>query len=202
MSSVYSNFILYALIAIFAENAIFSRSLAVERTLQLVDDQRSLITFGVLATTCLMPASVLTYFAGKLIPESAYAYALRPLVFVASMVLVYLVMRVIINAAANGNFKDLYKKVSDDLHLAMFNSAVFGSLILCSNGQFTLTQTMGFCLGSGIGFTVATLYVAEGQRKIRNRDVPGSFKGLPVTLLYIGILSLCIYSFTGYSLGN
>ena len=61
---------------------------------------------------------------------------------------------------------------------------------------------MGFCLGSGIGFTVATLYVAEGQRKIRNRDVPGSFKGLPVTLLYIGILSLCIYSFTGYSLGN
>ena len=60
MSSVYSNFILYALIAIFAENAIFSRSLAVERTLPLVDDQRSLITFGVLATTCLMPASVLT----------------------------------------------------------------------------------------------------------------------------------------------
>ena len=202
MSSVYSNFILYALIAIFAENAIFSRSLAVERTLQLVDDQRSLITFGVLTTTCLMPASVLTYFAGKLIPEGAYAYALRPLVFVASMVLVYLVMRVIINAAANGNFKDLYKKVSDDLHLAMFNRAVFGSLILCSNGKFNLTQTIGFCLGSGIGFTVATLYVAEGQRKIRNRDVPGSFKGLPVTLLYIGILSLCIYSFTGYSLGN
>ena len=93
-------------------------------------------------------------------------------------------------------------EVSDDLHLAMFNSAVFGSLILCSNGQFTLTQTIGFCLGSGIGFTVATLYVAEGQRKIRNREVPGSFKGLPVTLLYIGILSLCIYSFTGYSLGN
>ncbi len=201
MSSVYSNFILYALIAIFAENAIFSRSLAVERTLQLVDDQRSLLAFGLLTTVCLAPASVLTYFAGKLIPEGAFVYALRPLVFVISMALVYLVLRVGINAASSA-FKDLYKKISDDLHLAMFNSAVFGSLILCSSGQFTLVQTLGFCLGSGIGFTVATLYVAEGQRKIRNREVPGSFKGLPVTLLYIGILSLCIYSFTGYSLGN
>jgi len=202
MNEIYNQFFLYALIAIFAENAIFSRSLAVERTLKLVDDRHALISFGVLTTICLLPASVATYFAAGLIPDSIYLYAVRPLVFVVCMVLTYFLIRTVAVFASTGAFKDLYKSISADLHLAMFNSAVFGSLILCSSNQFTLLQTLGFCLGTGVGFTVATLYVAEGQRKIRNREVPNSFKGLPVTLLYIGILSMCIYAFTGYSLGN
>ena len=72
--------------------------------------------------------------------------------------------------------------------------------MLCSGQVFSLPQTVGFCLGSGAGYTLATLIVAEGQRKLKNRSVPASFQGLPVTLLYIGILSLCIYGFTGYQL--
>lgn len=202
MSTPVSTFLIYALIAVFAENAIFSRSLAVERTLLLVDDQKSLLSFGVLTTICILPAALATYFAAKLVPQDWYLYAFRPILFVGCMVAIYLIMRVILTQINVPFVKKLWLKVRYDLHLSMFNSAVFGSLLLCNSHEYTLLQTMGFCLGSGIGFTIATLYVAEGQRKLRNRNVPAAFKGLPVTLLYIGILSLCIYAFTGYQLAN
>ena len=40
--------------------------------------------------------------------------------------------------------------------------------------------------------------VTEGQRKLQGRTVPNTFRGLPVTLLYIAVLALAIYGFTGH----
>ena len=45
---------------------------------------------------------------------------------------------------------------------------------------------------------LALLVVREGARKLDNENVPETFRGLPVTLLYIGILALAIYGFTGH----
>ena len=55
-----------------------------------------------------------------------------------------------------------------------------------------------FVTGSALGYVLAVLVVTEGQRKLQNRNVPAPFKGLPVTLLYIGVLALAIYGFTGH----
>ena len=41
--------------------------------------------------------------------------------------------------------------------------------------------------------------VLEGQRKLDSQRVPAAFRGLPVALLYIGILALAIYGFTGHT---
>ena len=82
--------------------------------------------------------------------------------------------------------------------MATFNSAVMGMLLITATQSFTLLQTLGFALGSGVGYMMAVVIVTEGQRKLRSRSVPAAFKGLPVTLLYIGILSLAIYGFTGH----
>ena len=84
------------------------------------------------------------------------------------------------------------------LPMATFNSAVLGVMLLTATQGFSWVQTMGFALGSGVGYMMAVVIVTEGQRKLRSRSVPAAFKGLPVTLLYIGILSLAIYGFTGH----
>ena len=46
---------------------------------------------------------------------------------------------------------------------------------------------------------MAVVLVAEGQRRLRNRRIPMSFRGLPITLLYLGMLALAIYGFTGHT---
>ena len=51
---------------------------------------------------------------------------------------------------------------------------------------------------SGLGYGFAVLIVAEGERKMNNRKVPSTFRGLPIKLIYIGILALAIYGLTGH----
>ena len=50
MANFTANFLVYAVVAIFAENAIFSRALGLDRALALVDDMGNMVTFGALTT--------------------------------------------------------------------------------------------------------------------------------------------------------
>ena len=68
--------------------------------------------------------------------------------------------------------------------------------------NFNLAQHLGFALGSGVGYMASVLLVVEGQRKLSRRSVPAAFRGLPIMLIYIGILALAVYGFTGHSLAN
>ena len=43
----------------------------------------------------------------------------------------------------------------------------------------------------------AVLVVDEGRRRLRSKDIPHIFRGLPSVLIYIGILSLAIYGLVG-----
>ena len=200
MANFTANFLVYAVVAIFAENAIFSRALGLDRALALVDDMGNMVTFGALTSISVTITSVFTYLVSFPLQNFQNAYAWQPFIFILCMVGVYFVISVVLGRIKWAPIARRLQKIRPHLHLAMFNSAVLGALLLSSSQSYSLLQTMGFCLGSGLGFTVATVYVAEGQRKIQNRSVPRSFKGLPVTLLYIAILSLCIYGFTGYQL--
>ena len=51
----------------------------------------------------------------------------------------------------------------------------------------------------GLGYLLAVLLVTEARHRLRSRAIPSAFRGLPVTLVYIGVLALAIYGFTGHS---
>ena len=57
----------------------------------------------------------------------------------------------------------------------------------------------GFGLGSGLGYLLAVMLVTEADRRLRSEAIPEAFRGLPITLVYIGVLALAIYGFTGHS---
>ena len=76
------------------------------------------------------------------------------------------------------------------LPMATFNTCILGTLFISTIQSFSLVQTMGFALGSGVGYVLAVQVVTEGQRKLQSDAVPATFRGLPITLLYIGILAL------------
>ena len=46
---------------------------------------------------------------------------------------------------------------------------------------------------------LAVLLVTEAQHRLRSKAIPSAFRGLPITLVYIGVLALAIYGFTGHS---
>ena len=50
--------------------------------------------------------------------------------------------------------------------------------------------------GMGGGFAAAAR-AGGGRRRLRSKDIPHIFRGLPSVLIYIGILSLAIYGLVG-----
>ena len=86
------------------------------------------------------------------------------------------------------------------LPIAAFNCSVLGTLMLVGNQGYDLAQTVAFSVGSAVGYMAALLLMIEGNRKLKKADLPEGFRGLPSTLVYLGILSLLIYAFTGHGL--
>ena len=75
-----------------------------------------------------------------------------------------------------------------------------GIVVLVERTQsFTLGESLGFGLGSGLGYVLAVLLVTEARHRLRSKAIPKAFRGLPITLVYIGVLALAIYGFTGHS---
>ena len=181
-------FFSYALLAIFAQNAVFTRALGVSRMVQLVgDDRTSSALFGMMLCITQLLVAPVAFFAGRwFIAPLDNRAQLRPLVYIASIAVVCLAEHLVLW---------LLRIVP----LAALNSGVLGTVLVERTQTFTLGQSLGFGLGSGLGYVLAVLLVTEARHRLRSKAIPRAFRGLPITLVYIGVLALAIYGFTGHS---
>ncbi|MEG2053576.1 MAG: Rnf-Nqr domain containing protein [Oscillospiraceae bacterium] len=191
-------FFLYAIVAVFAQNAIFNRALGVSRLLKLVEDPTlDTLLFGVLLCIIQVVSCVLGFFANKLfgVILGEMRFFVRPLLMVLCMAVAYVAIFFLVVFFYK---KSNVKTVVEVLPLACFNCCILGTLLTTVTRNYTFLETLAFAIGSAVGYVLAVLLVTEGQRKLRNRNIPQSFKGLPANLVYIGILALAIYGFTGH----
>ncbi|MGN0983534.1 MAG: Rnf-Nqr domain containing protein [Gemmiger sp.] len=199
-----AQFAAFALLAIISENVVFSRALGISRLMKLLDDP------GIKTWHYCWPVIVVQVLSAPLawlahnrffpwlrpqLPDWLPVAALRPLVYLtcaaAAMLVTFLLL---------GLFPRAWRvPCREQLPLAGFNSCVLGTLLICANQNYTLLQSAGFGLGSGIGYVFAVFIVDEGRRRLRSKAVPTIFKGLPSSLIYIGILSMAIYALVGHA---
>ena len=192
-----AEFFSYALLAVFAQNAIFTRALGVSRLVQLVgDDRTSSVLFGLqLCITQVLMAPIAWYAGGWINPLTNRAQ-LRPLVYMACIAAVCVLEQLVLWAAKSLPYRSALLRI---VPLAGLNSCVLGTVLVERTQSFTLEQSMGFGLGSGLGYLLAVMLVTEADRRLRSEAIPEAFRGLPITLVYVGVLALAIYGFTGHS---
>ncbi len=189
-------FFSYAVLAIFAQNAIFTRGLGVSRLVQLVGDKRtSSWWFALMLCITQVLVAPLAFYAGRLLAPLPNRAQLRPVVYLACIAVVCLFELVVLKLAKGPRSGQLIRI----LPIAAVNSGVLGTVLVERTQSFTLEQSIGFGLGSGLGYLLAVMLVTEAQNRLRSRAIPEAFRGLPVTLIYIGVLALAIYGFTGHS---
>ena len=186
-------FFSYAVLAIFAQNAIFTRGLGVSRLVQLVGDKRTSSWWFALML-CITQVLV-AFYAGRLLAPLPNRAQLRPVVYLACIAVVCLFELVVLKLAKGPRSGQLIRI----LPIAAVNSGVLGTVLVERTQSFTLEQSIGFGLGSGLGYLLAVMLVTEAQNRLRSRAIPEAFRGLPITLIYIGVLALAIYGFTGHS---
>ncbi len=186
----------YAVLAIFAQNAVFTRSLGVSRLVQLVGDERtSSWWFALMLCITQVLVAPLAYFAGSFIAPLPNRAQLRPVMYLTCIAVVCLFELLVLKLAKGPRSGQLIRI----LPVAAVNSGVLGTVLVERTQSFTLEQSLGFGLGSGLGYLLAVMLVTEAQNRLRSRAIPEAFRGLPVTLIYIGVLALAIYGFTGHS---
>mgnify|MGYP002772106220 FL=1 len=189
-------FFSYAVLAIFAQNAIFTRGLGVSRLVQLVGDKRtSSWWFALMLCITQVLVAPLAFYAVRLLAPLPNRAQLRPVVYLACIAVVCLFELVILKLAKGPRSGQLIRI----LPIAAMNSGVLGTVLVERTQSFTLEQSIGFGLGSGLGYLLAVMLVTEAQNRLRSRAIPEAFRGLPITLIYIGVLALAIYGFTGHS---
>lgn len=204
MSAVFhdvSLFLLYAVLAVFTQNAIFSRSLGVSRMMALVEEPslNTVLFGGLLVAVQLIAAPLGWCYANLLAPmiPTFWRAAVRPLAYLLcsflAMAAVWLFLQFISKSPRVDELKML-------LPLATLNCCVLGTLLIAGGQHYSLVQSLGFGFGSALGYLLAVLLVTEAQRRLHSRAIPPMFQGMPITMIYTGILALAIYSVTGHML--
>lgn len=187
-------FFQFAILAAFAENALLNRIFDASFSLKMsIRHPKYIFLFGIMLSTMSAIAAVPTYLVNSIMAEFQYRYIFVPIVYIILISATFFAVIVLIQ----NYVPSLKKVVVKMLPFATFNCALLGGLLIAGENFYTLSQTIGFAFGTGIGYTIASLMVKEGLRRLALCDVPKAFKGLPVSLIYIGVLSLAVYGLTG-----
>lgn len=195
--SFFRDMLVYSMLAIFFENTIFSRAIGSSTALFTVRKKYNIFLFGFIMTIIITASSVGAYFIEPLVKNISYRYYVTPLIYVALIAVVY-ILALIITARF---IKVRREEILSIIHISAFNCAVLGALLLAGSiKDLSLGGYIGYGIGTGVGFTLATYFVGLAYERLSGDEVPKSFRGFPITLIYIGIVSLAVYGLIGHDL--
>ena len=144
-------FISYMVLAVFAENVVLARALGVTRLIKLVPDHRAQVwDFGLPLLFVMVLSAPLGWAAHNrlfpwlrdYLPDWLPISALRPIVYltcgVAAMAVTWLLLGVLPRKLRTG--------CRSQLSLATCSTAILGTLLICSNQNYTILQSIA-CAG-------------------------------------------------------
>jgi len=91
----------------------------------------------------------------------------------------------------------LYDALGVYLPLITVNCGLLGVTIVNITKEYRFIESLVNALGAGLGFLLAMVIFSGIREHTENANPPDSFKGLPVTLLSVAILSLSFFGFSG-----
>ena len=94
----------------------------------------------------------------------------------------------------------LYNSLGIFLPLITVNCSILGASIFMNERAYTLGESVVFGLSSGVGFYLAIVCMAAIRFKLRYSDVPSGLKGLGITMILTGLLSMAYLAFSGIQL--
>ena len=94
----------------------------------------------------------------------------------------------------------LYGTLGIFLPLIAVNCAILGGALFMVGRPYNLAEATVYGLGSGIGWMLAIVALAGVREKMKYSNVPGPLKGLGITFILVGLMSLGFLSFLGFSI--
>ena len=94
----------------------------------------------------------------------------------------------------------LYNALGVFLPLITVNCAIMGASLFMVERDYNLAESTVFGIGSGVGWALAITALAGIREKMKYSDVPEGLRGLGITFITVGLMSLGFMSFGGIDL--
>ena len=94
----------------------------------------------------------------------------------------------------------LYNALGIYLPLLTVNCAILGASLFMVQRDYTLAESAAYGFGVGLGWAVAIVGLAGLREKVRYSDPPEGLRGLGITFVLAGIMSLAFLGISGITL--
>ena len=94
----------------------------------------------------------------------------------------------------------LYRVLGVFLPLITVNCAILGASLFMVERDYTFGESLVYGFGAGVGWALAIIALAGIREKLKYSDVPNGLRGLGITFITVGLMSLGFMSFSGISL--
>ena len=94
----------------------------------------------------------------------------------------------------------LYNALGVFLPLIAVNCAILGAALFMVERDYSFGESIVFGAGSGIGWLLAIAALAAIREKLRYSNVPPPLRGLGITFIVVGLMSVGFMAFSGIQL--
>ncbi|MBN3560613.1 NADH:ubiquinone reductase (Na(+)-transporting) subunit E [Aliamphritea spongicola] len=94
----------------------------------------------------------------------------------------------------------LYNALGVFLPLITVNCAILGAALFMVERDYNFGESVVYGAGAGVGWALAIATLAGIREKLRYSDVPHGLRGLGITFITVGLMSLGFMSFSGVQL--
>ncbi|WP_305074345.1 NADH:ubiquinone reductase (Na(+)-transporting) subunit E [Propionivibrio sp.] len=192
--------------AVFIENMALSFFLGMCSFIAISKKVETAISLGiavVVVQTITVPANNLMYT--YLLRDGALAWAGLPdvdLSYLGLLSYIGLIASIvqILEMLLDKYLPSLYHALGIFLPLITVNCVILGGSLFMVERDYNFSESVVYGFGSGTGFALAISLLAAIREKLKYSDIPEGLRGLGITFITIGLMSLGFMSFSGVQL--
>jgi len=94
----------------------------------------------------------------------------------------------------------LYATLGVFLPLIAVNCVILAGSLFMQERDYTFTESVVYGIGSGLGWALAIAGMAAVREKMSYSNVPDGLKGLGITFIVAGLMSMAFMVFSGIQL--
>ena len=106
----------------------------------------------------------------------------------------------VVEMAVDRFLPGLYTTLGVFLPLIAVNCVILGGSLFMQERNYTFGESVVFGFGSGLGFAIAIVAIAAIREKMNYSDVPAGLRGLGITFVTAGLMSVAFMVFSGIQL--
>lgn len=179
--------------AIFINNFVLARFLGLCPFVGVSKQLDSAVGMGMAVIFVMTLASLVTWLIYEFILTPFDITYLRTISFILVIATLVQLVEMVIQKSSPA----LYSSLGIYLPLITTNCAILGVTVLNIDKAYNFISAVIHGLAAGIGFTLALVLMAGIRERLQYADVPESMKGLPITFIVAGLMSIAFLGFAG-----